>query len=78
MYKKRIWIGSITGLLVVAGLCLGFEKNVKVKEGQHVSKGETIGYVSEPTKYFNVEGPNIYFQVLKNGEPVNPLEYLDA
>ena len=32
MYKKRIWIGSITGLLVVAGLCLGFEKNVKVKE----------------------------------------------
>lgn len=73
-----------TGTTITMKIGSGYEvvygqiKNVKVKEGQHVSKGETIGYVSEPTKYFNVEGPNIYFQVLKNGEPVNPLEYLDA
>jgi murein DD-endopeptidase MepM/ murein hydrolase activator NlpD len=41
-----------------------------------VNKGELIGYVAEPSKYYVVEGPNVYFQMLKDGKPVNPLEYM--
>jgi septal ring factor EnvC (AmiA/AmiB activator) len=53
-------------------------KDVCVAEGYRVSEGDVIGCVSEPTKYYSVEGPNLYFQLLKDGEPVNPLEYLDV
>ena len=73
-----------TGTTITMSLGSGYEvvcgqlKEVRVKEGQRVSQGEVIGYVSEPTKYYNVEGPNLYFQLLKDGEPVNPLEYLEA
>ena len=51
---------------------------VRVEEGQTVNKGELIGYVAEPSKYYVVEGPNVYFQMLKDGKPVNPLEYMGA
>lgn len=73
-----------TGTTVIMDLGSGFKaiygqlKDVSVKEGQRVSQGDVIGYVSEPTKYYSVEGPNLYFQLLKDGEPVNPLEYLEA
>ncbi len=59
-------------------LVYGQLKEVCVKKGDHVAEGQTLGYVSEPTKYYSVEGPNVYFQLLKNEEPVNPLEYLDV
>lgn len=48
-------------------------KNIKVKKGQSVKEGETIGLVSAPTKYFAEEGSNLYFQVMQNGETVDPL-----
>ena len=73
-----------TGTTITMTLGSGYEvvygqlKEVCVEEGQRVSQGDVIGYVSEPTKYYSVEGPNLYFQVLKDGEPVNPLEYLEA
>ena len=57
-------------------LIIGQLKEVCVEVGEHVSSGDLIGYVSEPTKYYSVEGPNVYFQLLKDGVPVNPLEYL--
>ena len=53
-------------------------KEVSLQEGDRVAKGELVGYLSEPTKYYSVEGPNLYFQVLKDGEPVNPMEYMEA
>ena len=73
-----------TGTTITMTLGSGYEvvygqlKEVCVEEGQRVSQGDVIAYVSEPTKYYSVEGPNLYFQVLKDGEPVNPLEYLEA
>ncbi len=57
-------------------LVYGQLQDVCVQEGERVSKGQVIGCVSEPTKYYSVEGPNVYFQLLKDGESVNPLEYL--
>ena len=53
-------------------------KEVCVHEGDIVSQGDVIGYLSEPTKYYSVEGPNLYFQMLEDGEPVNPLEFMGA
>ena len=44
--------------------------------GEIVESGQVVGYVSEPTKYYSVEGSNIYFQILKDGVPVDPEEIL--
>lgn len=73
-----------TGTTVTVNLGDGYEavygqlKDVAVKEGQRVDKGELLGYLAEPTKYYSVEGANLYFELLKNGKSVNPLEYLDV
>lgn len=42
-----------------------------------VNAGALLGYVSEPTKYYTLEGSNLYFQLLRDGEPVNPMNYLE-
>lgn len=52
-------------------------KEIPQEVGDYVESGEIIGYVSEPTKYYSVEGSNLYFQLLKDGTPVNPMEYLE-
>ena len=44
--------------------------------GDRVEKGDIIGYVSAPTKYYSTEGSNLYFAMLKDGEPVDPITYL--
>ena len=35
-----------------------------------------IGYLAEPTRFYSKEGCNLYFQVKKDGESVNPKELL--
>ena len=52
-------------------------KEVPVAVGDYVGAGDTVGYLSEPTKYYSVEGPNLYFEVLKDGEPVDPMNYME-
>lgn len=52
-------------------------KEVPVSVGDYVGAGETVGYLSEPTKYYSVEGPNLYFEILKDGEPVDPMNYME-
>ena len=32
--------------------------------------------VEIPTKYYSLEGCNLYFEMLKDGQPVNPMDYL--
>lgn len=51
-------------------------KELEVSAGDYVSRGDTIGYLAEPTKYYSVEGPNLYFAMTKSGNPVNPLDYI--
>jgi septal ring factor EnvC (AmiA/AmiB activator) len=73
----------VTGCTVTENLGDGFEavygqlKELNFSVGDEVEGGQVIGYVSEPTKYYSVEGSNVYFELLKDGEPVNPLEYFD-
>ena len=40
--------------------------------------GNTIGFVNEPTKYYSLEGSNLYFELLKDDTPVDPVEYFSA
>ena len=52
-------------------------KGIEGVEGGYLEAGQTIGYVSEPTKYYSVEGVNLYFQLRKQGETVDPLDYME-
>lgn len=73
-----------TGTTVTVDLGDGFEAiygqlgELHVKEGNRIEEGVLIGYLGEPTKYYSVEGCNLYFQLLKDGEAVDPLHYLDV
>lgn len=49
--------------------------NLTVAQGDTVSKGQIIGYVAAPTKYYSIEGTNVYFKLEQNGTSVNPLLY---
>ena len=52
-------------------------KEIPKDQGDYVDSGEIIGYVSEPTKYYSVEGSNLYFQLWKDGATVDPMQYLE-
>ncbi len=51
--------------------------DVPVAVGDYVDTGESLGTLSEPTKYYSVEGPNLYFEVLKDGQPVDPMNFME-
>lgn len=71
------------GNVVVMELGNGYEltygqlKDITVSEGGFVNKGDIIGSVAAPTKYFVVEGCNVYFKLAKDGVAVNPLTKLN-
>ena len=52
-------------------------KSVQVEENQYVTSGSVLGYVAEPTKYYSVEGNNVYFELRHQGKPVDALDYLE-
>ena len=72
-----------TGTTVTMELGNGYQavygqlKDLTVAEGDTVKEGEVIGNISAPTKYYSVEGPNLYFAMKKDGVPVDPFEYLE-
>ena len=51
--------------------------DVALSVGDYVSAGEKLGTLAEPTKYYSVEGPNLYFEILKDGEPVDPMNFME-
>lgn len=73
-----------TGLTVTLDMGNGYSavygqlKEVPVQVGDYVAEYQIVGYLSEPTKYYSVEGPNLYFKVTKDGEPVNPLDFMEG
>ena len=72
---------EVTGCTVTEDLGDGYTaiygqlKELNFEVGDMVSAGQVLGYVSEPTKYYSVEGSNLYFAMEKDGEPINPMEY---
>lgn len=72
-----------TGTTVTLDIGNGYEliygqlkEELPVKEGDYVKAGETVGYVSEPTKYYTKEGCNVYFEVRKDGKSIDPMPLL--
>lgn len=51
--------------------------NILVSEGSYVAAGDVIAEVAAPTKYYSIEGTNVYFKLTKDGEPVNPMTKLN-
>lgn len=51
-------------------------KEIPVVQGEYLEAGQTLGYVAEPTKYYAVEGVNLYFQVDHQGQAVDPLDFV--
>lgn len=47
-----------------------------LQEGDIIEEGQCIGAVAEPTRYYVIEGPNLYFQVLEGEETINPMMLL--
>lgn len=72
-----------TGQTVTVGLGDGYQavygqlKEVELSAGDYLSRGDTIGFISEPTKYYAVEGSNLYFAMTKDGNPINPMDYFE-
>lgn len=79
---KSVYQDPQTGMTVVMNLGDGYEltygqlQEITVEEGDFVETGVFLGKVAAPTKYYTVEGTNVYFKLTKDGEPVNPLNYL--
>lgn len=71
-----------TGTTVNVDIGSGYElfygqlDDVRVKTGDYVDSKTVLGYVGEPTIYYSVEGANVYFEMRKDGESVNPMDYL--
>jgi len=51
------------------------EPDIQVTEGAYVNVGQVLGAVAAPSRYYSLEGTNLYFAMTKDGEPVNPETY---
>ena len=52
------------------------EATEHLQEGLTVNKGEVIGQVSDNNKTEYLDGAHLHFEVIKNGEKIDPTEYL--
>ncbi len=79
---EEVSTGDEVGNYVVLAVGDGYEltygqlKDIAVNVGDEIKKDTTIGSVADPTRYYQNEGYNLYFEVTKDGKPVDPLEYL--
>ncbi len=79
---KEVSANDEIGKYVVVGIGSGYEitygqlDNINVTAGTVVEPATIIGVVGEVTRYYKNEGPNIYYEVTKDGQPCDPLDYL--
>jgi len=52
-------------------------ENIQVKKGDTINKGEILGIVAPPTKYYIDEGANVYMKMTCKNEPVDPMIFLE-
>lgn len=77
--EKTEELGNIITINVGNGyeMIYGQINNIQVKEGDRVSQGDYLADVAAPTKYYSVEGCNVYFAMKKDGNPINPMLQLE-
>ncbi len=51
-------------------------KALEVSMGEEVKAGDIIGYISEPSKYYVIEGSHLYLKLMNGEKPVDPLDYI--
>ena len=74
---------SVNGTVLTVDMGNGYKaiygqmKDINTKEGETVVKGQAIGNVAQPTKYYTEEGSHLYFGLTKDDTPVNPQDYLE-
>lgn len=51
-------------------------KEVQVVANEYLEEGQLLGYVAEPTKYYSVEGSNVFLELKHEDVSVDPLNYL--
>lgn len=79
---KAVGQDAEIGQYVIMDLGNGFEltlgqlTNLKVQEGSQVADGQVLGAVSEPSKYYSIEGSNLYVALKKDGKSINPMDFL--
>lgn len=75
---------EVTGCTVTMDLGDGYTaiygqlKEVPYEAGAYLEAGNTIGFVNEPTKYYSMEGSNLYFELEKDGVPIDPVGFFAA
>lgn len=52
-------------------------KDIPVLAGDYVEAGQVLGYIAEPTKYYVVEGSNLYFKLTCEDTPVDPMDFME-
>lgn len=86
-----VYAGTVTdiyedaelGTVVQTSLGNGYEAfygqmtGLDVAVGDTVEEGQILGEVNTPTRYYSVEGSHLNFKLTKDGEPVDPLDYLN-
>lgn len=76
-----IYDSAETGCTVVQDLGDGYTAtygqlaNLTCSEGDVLEAGETLGTVGKVTRYYTVEGTNVYFAMEQDGKSVNPMDY---
>jgi len=81
---SEIYEDEETGTTVVTNVGDDFKivygqlENLNYQVGDMVEEGSVLGTIAEQTMYYEIEGSNLYFQVLENDAPVNPLLLLNG
>lgn len=81
---SSIKVDEETGNTVTVDMGNGYEAtygqmtNLAVKEGDAVTRDTVLGYIEKTTKYYTREGDNLYFAVTKDGNPVDPVQYMET
>lgn len=52
-------------------------QDVDVALGDIVEMGASVGTIAAPSRYYTEEGPNLYFKVTKDNNPVDPMLLID-
>lgn len=79
---ENIYDDSVIGKTVVMSIGDGYKltygqlEDVKVNISDNVEAGTVIGNIASPTKFYSVEGSNLYFKLTKDGESIDPMLYL--
>jgi murein DD-endopeptidase MepM/ murein hydrolase activator NlpD len=73
----RIFEDARIGTAITLELGDGYEmtygqlEEIGVEEGEYVDAGAILGKVAAPTKYFSLEGANLYLQLTADGTPLD-------